>query len=100
MKKRRGWSGGGGGGGGGGKLIRLTSRRPGTPLLSGRGAGYSCQNTDREHNDRLKAPTLMPRPPPPGGGGGYSTQSWVSTVKLIKKAVAVNLHTEGVVTFP
>ena len=32
--------------------------------------------------------------------GGYSTQSWVSTVKLIEKAVAVNLHTEGVVTFP
>ena len=30
----------------------------------------------------------------------YSNQSWVSTVKLIKKAVAVNLHTEGAVTFP
>ena len=26
----------------------------------------------------------------PGGGGGYSTQSWVLTVKLIEKAVAVN----------
>ena len=32
-------------------------------------------------------------------GGGYSTQSWVSTVKLIEKAVVVNLHTEGAVTF-
>ena len=37
---------------------------------------------------------------PVGVGGGYSTQSWVSTVKLIEKAVAVNLHTEGAVTFP
>ena len=34
------------------------------------------------------------------GGGGFSTQSWVSAVKLIEKAVAVNLHTEGAVTFP
>ena len=33
-------------------------------------------------------------------GGDYSTQSWVSTVKLIEKAVAVNLHTEGAVRFP
>ena len=35
-----------------------------------------------------------------GGGGGYSTQSWVSTVKLIEKAVAVNLQTEGAVILP
>ena len=34
------------------------------------------------------------------GGRGDSTQSRVSTVKLIEKAVAVNLHTEGAVTFP
>ena len=27
--------------------------------------------------------------------GGYSTQSRVSTMKLIHKAVAVNFHTEG-----
>ena len=27
-----------------------------------------------------------------GRGGGYSTQSWVSTVKLMKKEIAVNLH--------
>ena len=25
------------------------------------------------------------------GGGGYSTKGWVSTMKLIEKAVAVNL---------
>ena len=37
---------------------------------------------------------------PGGGGGGYSTQSWVSSVKLIEKVVKVNLHTEGAVTFP
>ena len=36
----------------------------------------------------------------PGGGGGYSTQSWASTVKLIEKALSVNLQTEGAVTFP
>ena len=43
---------------------------------------------------------LLPR-------GGYSTQSWVSTVKLMKKAVAVNLYKrssqayiEEVVTLP
>ena len=35
-----------------------------------------------------------------GAQGGYSTQSWVSTVKLIEKVIAVNLHTEGAVTFP
>ena len=35
-----------------------------------------------------------------GGGGGYSSESWVSTVKLIENVVAVNLHTEGAVTFP
>ena len=28
----------------------------------------------------------------PGGGGELLTQIWVITVKLIKKAVAVNLH--------
>ena len=33
-------------------------------------------------------------------GGDYSTQSWVSTVKLIEKEEAVDLHTEGAVTFP
>ena len=32
--------------------------------------------------------------------GDYSTQSWVSTVKLIEKEVAVNLHTEGAVRIP
>ena len=32
--------------------------------------------------------------------GGYSTQSKVSTVKLIEKGVVVNLHTEGAVTVP
>ena len=37
---------------------------------------------------------------PRGGGGSYSTQSLVSTVKLIEKAVVVNFHTEGAVTFP
>ena len=38
--------------------------------------------------------------PTPRGGGGYSTQRWVSTVKLIEQAVVANLHTEGAVTFP
>ena len=32
--------------------------------------------------------------------GGYSSQSWISSVKLIEKAVSVNLHREGGVTFP
>ena len=53
---------------------------------------------------RSSLPRSSPQwPSPPWailGGGGYSTQSWVSTVKLIDKAVAVNLQTEGVVTFP
>ena len=35
-----------------------------------------------------------------GGGGEYSAKRWVSTVKLVEKEVAVNLHTEGAVTFP
>ena len=46
---------------------------------------------------------LSPHPPPaslththPRGGGGYSTQGWVSTVKVIEKVVLVNPSKEHI----
>ena len=62
----------------------------------GRGPGGTFggpPNFIKRKKRHAKGPRFSP-------GGGYSTQSWVSTVKLIEKAVLVNLHTEEAVTFP
>ena len=47
---------------------------------------------------------LWPCGPLKGGGGGYSTENWVSTMKLTERLIAVNIqssmHTEVAVIFP